>query len=69
MASIQLPDVVVLEVVDTAPVQHLGGSTSVQKEAKLNSGLTVQLPLFIKTGDKIRVNTENRQYLGKEKEH
>ena len=69
VASIQLPDVVVLEVVDTAPVQHVGGSTSVQKEAKLSSGLTVQLPLFIKNGDKIRVSTESRQYLGKEKEH
>jgi elongation factor P len=69
VASIQLPDVAVLEVADTAPVQHVGGSVSVQKEARLNSGLTIQVPLFIKNGDKIRVNTESRQYLGKDKEH
>jgi elongation factor P len=69
IASIHLPDVVVLEVVDTAPVQHVGGSVSVQKDAKLNSGLTIHVPLFIKNGDKVRVSTESRQYLGKEKEH
>ena len=69
IASIQLPDVVVLEVADTAPVQHVGGSVSVQKEAKLNSGLTIRVPLFIKNGDKVRLSTETRQYLGKEKEH
>ncbi len=69
VASLHLPDVAVLEVVDTAPVQHAGGSTSIQKEAKLNSGLTINVPLFIKNGDKVRVSTETRQYLGKDKEH
>ena len=69
VASIQLPDVVVLEVVDTAPVQHAGGSSNVYKEAKLKSGVLVQVPLFIKNGDRIRIKAENHEYLGKEKEH
>jgi len=56
----------VLEVVDTAPVEHAGGSTNVQKEAKLASGLVVQVPLFIKNGDRIRVGVEHRDYQGKE---
>jgi elongation factor P len=64
--SFQLPPVVVLEVVDTAPVEHAGGSTNVQKEAKLACGITIHVPLFIKNGDKIRVTTDNRQYQGKE---
>ena len=64
--SLQLPPVVVLEVVDTAPVEHAGGSTNVHKEAKLNSGIVVHVPLFIKNGDKIRVKTDNREYQGKE---
>ncbi len=55
-----------LEVVDTAPVEHAGGSTNVQKEAKLASGLVVQVPLFIKNGDRIRVGVEHRDYQGKE---
>ena len=66
IAAIQLPDIAALEVTDTAPVEHAGGSTNVHKEAKLASGLVVQVPLFIKTGDKVRVKTENRQYEGKE---
>jgi len=64
--AIQLPAAVVLEVIETAPVEHAGGSSSVYKEANLSSGLVIQVPLFIKTGDKIRINTENRQYQGKE---
>jgi len=64
--SLQLPPFVVLEVVETAAVEHAGGSTNVQKEARLNSGITIQVPLFIKNGDKIRVKTENREYQGKE---
>ena len=65
--SIQLPPVVVLEVVDTARVEHAGGSTNVSKEAKLASGLVVNVPLFIKNGDKIRVGTEKHDYQGKER--
>lgn len=64
--ALQLAPVVVLVVVDTAPVEHAGGSTNVQKEAKLNSGITIQVPLFIKNGDKVRVKTENSEYQGKE---
>ncbi|GAG48866.1 unnamed protein product, partial [marine sediment metagenome] len=66
VVGIELPPVVVLEVVETAPVEHAGGSTNVQKEARLNSGLVIHVPLFIKNWDKIRVKTENREYQGKE---
>ena len=64
--SIQLPPTLVLEVVDTAPVEHAGGSSSVTKEAKLASGLVVHLPLFIKNGDRIKVGTDKHDYQGKE---
>lgn len=64
--SLQFPSIVVLEVVDTAPVEHAGGSTNVQKEARLSSGVVIQVPLFIKNGDKIRVKTDTREYQGKE---
>ena len=64
--SIQLPPIVVLEVAETAPVEHAGGSTNVQKEAKLSSGIVIHVPLFIKNGDKIRVKIDTREYQGKE---
>lgn len=62
---VQLPSVVVLEVTDTAPDEH-GGGSNVLKEAKLASGVTIHVPLFIKNGDKIRVKTDTREYQGKE---
>ena len=64
--SLQLPDVVSLEVMVTDPVQHSGGASNVQKEAKLASGLTIHVPLFIKTGEKVRVKTDTREYVGKD---
>jgi elongation factor P len=64
--GVLLPPAVVLTVVDTAPVEHGGGGSSVTKEARLNSGLTVRVPLFIKNGDKIRVGTDKHEYQGKE---
>ena len=66
VAGLQLPDIIVLTVTETAPVEHGSGHTAVTKEATLASGLVVHVPLFIKTGDKIRVNTSTRQYVGKE---
>lgn len=66
--DIQLPPIMVMEVADTAPVEHAGGASNVQKEARLASGLVVHVPLFIKNGDRIRVKTDNHEYLGKEHE-
>ncbi|MHC5109556.1 MAG: hypothetical protein ACYTHJ_06720, partial [Planctomycetota bacterium] len=51
--TLLVPDVAVLEVADTAPVEHVGGTSHVFKDAKLNSGLVIQVPLFIKNGDRI----------------
>ena len=65
-ASLQLPTVLVYEVIDTAPVEHGSSGSNVTKEAKLNGGLTVRVPLFIKNGDRIRVGVEHRDYQGKE---
>ncbi len=36
------------------------------KEAELENGLEVRVPLFIKNGDTIRVNRRDRTYVGKE---
>jgi elongation factor P len=62
--SVQLPKVIELEVVETAPgVRGDTAQGSVAKPAKLNSGATVNVPLFVKQGDMIRVNTERGEYL------
>ena len=63
---VQLPPVVILEVTDTAPSEHGGSGSNIYKEAKLASGITIHVPLFIKNGDKIRVKTDTHEYQGKE---
>ena len=57
--AIQLPPFLVMEVADTAPVEHAGGASNVQKEARLASGLVIHVPLFIKNGDKIEKPEES----------
>ena len=64
--ALQLPPAIAMEIIDTAPPEHAGGGSSVYKEATLASGRMVMVPLFIKTGDRIRLSTENGEYLGKE---
>ncbi|MBM4078505.1 MAG: hypothetical protein FJ278_02315 [Planctomycetes bacterium] len=63
---LDLPPVVALKVADTAPPQRGVGQSNVLKDAKLESGLTVKVPLFIKTGDVVRVDVATREYVGKE---
>lgn len=65
--TLQLPDAVVMEVANTAPPSHsVGGASNVTKEAVVASGITVRVPLFIKTGDRIRIDTNTEKYVGKE---
>lgn len=66
-AQIELPEIVPLKVTLTADPSHgVGASTSITKEATLENGLEVRVPLFIKTGDVIRVDTRTRAYAGKD---
>jgi elongation factor P len=65
LLDIVLPPQIPLKVIDTAPPSRTGLSSS-WKEATLETGLLVMVPLFITTGDVIRVDTTNKKYLGKE---
>ncbi|MBL68299.1 MAG: elongation factor P [Verrucomicrobiales bacterium] len=63
LATMELPASVVLEVKD-APEGVKGDSASnVQKPITLETGVVIQAPLFIKTGEKIRVDVRNRKYM------
>lgn len=66
---LDLPPWVLLHVTATAAPEHaVGQSGSVLKDAVMENNLTVKVPLFIKNGDLLRVNTRDRTYSGKEKE-
>ena len=62
--NIELPKKVELQVTDTEP--GIKGDTaqgSVMKSAKLETGASIQVPLFVKVGDTIRINTERGEYV------
>jgi elongation factor P len=65
--GIELPGVVDLKVVETEP--NLKGATvsSSYKPAKLETGLTVQIPPFIEIGEVVRVDTSSGKYLERAK--
>ncbi len=61
--QIELPASVVLTVSD-APEGIRGDSASnVQKSVTLETGIVVQVPLFIKTGEKLKIDTRTGKYL------
>ena len=61
--SIDLPIKIDLEVKSTPPGIKGDTATGGSKPATLETGLTVNVPLFIKEGDKIRVNTQTGEYV------
>lgn len=66
LASVEVPDIVPMQVKLTAPAEHsVGAASNITKEAVLENGLEIRVPLFIKTGDMIRVDTRTRGYAGK----
>ena len=63
--GIQLPSTVVLKVVETIPGVKGDTATGGSKPAKLESGLTINVPLFVNEGDKVKVNTETGSYMSR----
>ncbi|MGN6592507.1 MAG: elongation factor P [Terriglobales bacterium] len=61
--SVELPQTVDLEVTDTEPGLKGATVSNVTKAATLETGLVVQVPPFIETGEKIRVGTAEGTYL------
>jgi len=63
--GVELPNTVVLEVVDTEP--KLKGATAAgnSKPAKLETGITVTVPAYIETGTKIVVDTRTGEYVSR----
>lgn len=60
--GVQLPTTLTYEVVETAPVMRTATKTASTKPAKLHNGVTVNVPEFVQTGDKVRVNPNTGEY-------
>ena len=61
--SVDIPPKVTLKVVETAPGIKGNSASNMYKPAKLENGLEMKVPLFIKEGDKIRVDTRTETYV------
>ena len=61
--SVTLPPSVVLAILETEPVMKNANATGSYKPAKLENGITVNVPPYIESGEKVRVNTTDRTYM------
>ena len=66
--GIELPSVIELKVVETSPVMRSATKTASTKPAKLSNGVTINVPEFIPTGEKVRVNPNTGEYIDRAKE-
>lgn len=63
--SVELPKTVELEVTTTTSAVAGNTATNATKDATLETGASIQVPLFIKQGEKIKVNTESGTYISR----
>ncbi len=61
--SVEIPSSVVLTVTDAPEGVRGDSANNVQKTVTLETGIVVQAPLFIKTGEKIKIDTRTRKYM------
>jgi elongation factor P len=65
VAGIELPANIIMEITDSPAGVKGDSANNVYKEATTESGMRVQVPLFIGPGDKISIKTEDGTYLGR----
>jgi len=63
--QVDLPSSVVMKVTESADGVRGDSANNVQKPAVLETGLQIQVPLFIKEGELIKVDTRNGAYMGR----
>jgi len=63
--TVQLPPLVVLEIVQTEDAARGDTVSSVQKPAKCNTGLMIKVPAHIKKGEKVKISTETGEFMGR----
>lgn len=65
IVGVELPQAVVLEITETAPGIKGASATSRTKPATLSTGLEVQVPEYLDSGELIKVNTANAKFVSR----
>jgi elongation factor P len=63
---VEPPNFVELEVTETDPGFKGDTATNVTKPATLETGVVIQVPIFVNIGDRVKVDTRTNGYLGRE---
>jgi elongation factor P len=61
--SVDVPQFVVMEIIYSEPGLRGDTATNTLKQAKVQNGETIMVPLFVNTGDKIKIDTHDRTYV------
>lgn len=61
--SLDMPASVVLTVVEAEPAIKGDSVTNIQKTAKVQTGLEIKVPLFVKEGDRVKIDTRTGEYI------
>ncbi len=64
--DVEIPISIVLEVVETEPGMKGDTVSNTTKPAKLETGATIQVPLFVNIGDRVKIDTRSNEYQGRE---
>ena len=65
--GVELPSSMILEVIETEPQMKGATVSNLNKPAKLENGVTIQVPPFISEGERIRVNPNESRYIERAK--
>jgi elongation factor P len=65
--GVSLPDKITMEVKETVPGTKGDTKTNAMKDAIMQTGLLVKVPMFIEEGEKIIVNTTDGSYVSRDK--
>ena len=65
IVSLEVPQVVELQVSETAPAIKHATATAQTKEAILETGITVQVPGYLEAGEKIKVDTRECRFISR----
>lgn len=63
--AVELPQVVEMEIMETAPAMKSASASSRTKPATFNTGLEIQVPEYLAQGEVIKINTETRAYMSR----
>jgi len=64
--GIELPQSVVLEIVDTAPAIKGASASARNKPATCSTGLVIQVPEYLGAGERVKINTADGRYMSRE---